>query len=125
MKRVISVILALLAGILFPVLIWVALFVAVRKPLLHVLNRIGSTVLALILGIFFPVLLWVGFGVAAKYKMREWRLRRVSARSIGEILATAKLAIQCETDGGESMASAVFERRPMAEIRQILVRAGL
>ncbi|MDP2917707.1 MAG: hypothetical protein Q8O16_07260 [Dehalococcoidia bacterium] len=125
MRRVISVVLAILAGILFPLLIWVALFIAVRKPLLHVLKRAGSAALALLAGIFSPVLVWVGFGVALSHKIRDGRLRRVSNRTVGEILAAARLKVQWEAYEGESAASAIFGRQPISEIRQLLTRVGL
>lgn len=125
MKRVISVVLAVLAGILFPILIWVALFIAVRKPVLYALRLTRSVALALLAGIFSPVLIWVSLSVALRHRIREWRLQQVSARTVGEILAAAKLTIQWETPEGESEVAAIFVKQPVSEIRQILVRVGL
>ena len=59
MKRVAYAALFLLAGILFPVLIWVGLFVAIHQPLVRAARRIGSVVLALLLSILTPILIWV------------------------------------------------------------------
>lgn len=55
-----------IAGILFPVLIWVALFIAVRRPLLQVARRVASLALALVGGVLFPVLIWVALFVTVR-----------------------------------------------------------
>lgn len=124
MRRVAYGFLFLLAGILFPVLIWVALFVAMRKPLLHSMRRFASAVLALLAGIFFPILIWVGFGVAVKQWVQERTFGREPVRTVGDILAAAGLKIQWETPGARS-AAAVFAKPPMSEIRELLARTGL
>ena len=80
MKRVGSVVLALLAGILFPVLIWVALFVVIREPLLQAVRRAGSATLALLAGISAPVLIWVGFTVAIRELLLRWWERRAALK---------------------------------------------
>ena len=76
MKRVAYMGLFFLASILFPILIWVALFVAIREPLLRAVRRVGSVVLALLAGISVPVLIWVGFTVAIRELWLRWRERR-------------------------------------------------
>lgn len=80
MKRVGSALLALLAGILFPVLIWVALFVVIREPLLQAVRRAGSATLALLAGISAPVLIWVGFTVAIRELLLRWWERRAALK---------------------------------------------
>jgi len=60
-------------AILFPVLIWVALFAAVREPLLRAMRRAAYAALFFLAGISMPVLIWVGFAVA----IREPLLRGV------------------------------------------------
>ncbi len=114
-----------MAGILFPVLIWVALVVAIREPLLRTLTRVSYAVLFFLVGIFMPVLIWVGLGVSVNQWVRQSILRQEPARTVGEILAAAGLMIQWEGTGGEAMAAPVFVRQPMSEIRELLARAGL
>jgi hypothetical protein len=77
MRRFGSVLLAIIAGMLFPVLIWVALFLAIREPLLVAAKRFGSVVLALLAGMLAPVLIWVGCTVTIRellHRRRESRL---------------------------------------------------
>jgi hypothetical protein len=125
MREVLSVVLALLAGVLFPVLIWVALFVAIREPLLQAARRVASVVLALLAGVLFPVLIWVGLVVAINHLVRG-RIRQVGlAPAIDDILAAAGLTIQRGPLEGSPVAVPVFAKQPMSEIHGLLARAGL
>lgn len=76
-KRVAFAALFFLVAILFPVLIWEALFVAVRQPLLRAAKRAGYASLFLLAGISMPVLIWVGF-VAAMRRPLLQAVRRVA-----------------------------------------------
>ena len=80
MKRVAYAALFFLAGILFPVLIWVGLFVAIRQPLVRAARRVGSVMLALLLGMLAPILIWVGFGVAIRQLLLRWWERRAALK---------------------------------------------
>lgn len=80
MRRVGSLMLALLAGILFPVLIWVALFVTIRKPLLRAVRRAAAVLLALLAGILAPVLIWVGITVTIRELWLRWWTRRAALK---------------------------------------------
>ena len=62
-----------LAGILFPVLIWIGLFVAIREPMLHVARRVAYGALFFLVGISMPVLIWVGYAVAIRALLLRWR----------------------------------------------------
>lgn len=124
MKRVGHILLFLLVGILFPVLIWVALFVAIREPLLQAMKRVAWAALGLLTGIFFPLLIWVGLGVAVKQWMQERKLQREPGRAIAEILAAAGLPVQWAVEDS-ALDAAVFLKRPMPEIQGLLARAGL
>ncbi len=55
-----------LVALLFPVLIWVALFVAIRAPLLRAVKRAGYAALFFLAGVSMPLLIWVGFVVAMR-----------------------------------------------------------
>jgi len=66
MRRVAYVGLFFLAGILMPVLIWVALFVAIRQPLLRAMRRVGYAMLFFLVGILMPVLIWVALVIAMR-----------------------------------------------------------
>lgn len=124
MKRVGYILLFLLVGILFPVLIWVALFVAIREPLLQAMKRVAWAALGLLTGIFFPLLIWVGLGVAVRQWIRERMLQREPGRTIAEILAAAELPVQWAAED-RTPEAAVFLKRPMLEIQGLLARAGL
>jgi len=73
MRRVAYGVLFFFVAILFPLLIWVALFVAIRKPLLQVMKRVAYATLFFLVGVFMPILIWVAFVVA----IREPLLRGV------------------------------------------------
>lgn len=81
MRRVGSVLLALLAGILMPVLIWVALFAAIRQPLLRAVRRVGSVLLALLAGILWPVIAWVALFATIRLMLLQWREKRAAKRA--------------------------------------------
>jgi len=124
MRRVMYGLLFFLAGVLMPVLIWVALFVAVREQLVYAMKRSVYAVLFFLTGVFMPVLIWVGFFVAIKQWARERVPRRKAERTIGEILSAARLTIQW-APGGKQLALTVFGRRPMSEIEELLARTKL
>ncbi len=92
MRRVGHIMLALLAGILAPVLIWVAFGVAIRKPLLQwwqrkavlkpatvrqrrfgALGKASSVLLAFLTTILAPVLIWVALAIAVRELLLRWR----------------------------------------------------
>ncbi len=125
MKRVGYGVLFLLVGVLFPVLIWVALFAAIREPLLQAMRRVASAILALLAGIFFPLLIWVGLVVALRQWVRERIFQREPGHTVAEILAAARLPIQWAPTADESVAAAVFLKHPMSEIQELLARAEL
>lgn len=87
------------------------------------MKRIGYAALFFLVGIFFPLLIWVALGVALYQWSRETALRRL--RTVDDILAAAGLPIQWAATGDDSLATAVFRRRPMSEMRGLLARAGL
>lgn len=66
-----------LVAILFPILIWVALFVVAREPLLRGVRRAAYATLFLLAGISMPLLTWVGFVVAMRKPLLQ-ALRRVA-----------------------------------------------
>ena len=68
-KRFAYIALSLLASVLFPILIWVALFMALREPVLQALRRIAYLALPFFAGILFPVLIWVGLFAAIREPM--------------------------------------------------------
>ena len=76
MKRVGYAALFFLVGILFPVLIWVALVVAIRRPLLQAVRRVGYAALFFLAGVFMPILIWVAFAVAIRQPLLRWWERR-------------------------------------------------
>ena len=76
MRRTGATILALLAGILMPVLIWIALFVATRRRLLQAAKRVAYTVLFFLAGVLYPVLIWVAFVVATRKPFLQWWQRK-------------------------------------------------
>ncbi len=125
-KRVGTVSLAIVTGILFPVMIWVGLFTAIRRPLLQAMKRAGATALALLSGVFFPVLIWAGLVAATRELFLRWiRMQREAARTVGEILASAGISMQPEIGGNGTAVALVFAPRPISEIRELLVTAGL
>lgn len=76
MKRIGTNLLALLAAVLFPLLIWVGLFVAIRPRLARATRRVGSLALVVLAGVFTPVLIWVGLFIALKERFQEWELKQ-------------------------------------------------
>ncbi len=87
------------------------------------MKRTAYVALFFLVGIFFPLLIWVALGVVLYQWSREMALRRL--RTVGEILAAARLPIQWATPGDDSLATTMFPKRPVAEMRELLVRAGL
>ena len=94
MKRVGYAAMFFLAGILFPVLIWVALFVAIRQPLVRAARRVGSVMLALLLGMLAPILIWVGLFLAIRYLLLWWREERLQyTMAWGEAISKIKVLV--------------------------------
>ncbi len=125
MKRMGAIMLALLAAILAPVLIWVGLFVVIRQPILRVMRRVGVFALVFLASVSAPVLIWVGLFVALKERVQEYQLKRAPARTIAEILGAAGLSVQQAAFPGEMLEDTIFMPRPMSEIHGIFARAGL
>jgi len=71
MRRIGYTALFALAGILMPVLIWVALFVAIRQPFLRAMRRVGYAMLFFLVGILMPVLIWVALVIAMREPLRQ------------------------------------------------------
>ena len=86
------------------------------------MKGIGYAVLFLLASSLFPVLIWVGIGVAAKHWIQEKMLERQPGRTVGKILASAGLRVE---SGAELLASALFVKQPMSEIRKLLARAEI
>lgn len=125
MKRIGAVMLALLAGISIPILIWVGLFVAIRQPMLRVMKRVGVYSLVLLASFSTPILIWVGLFVALKERAQERQLKRLPSRTVAEILSAAGLSIQKAAFLEETVYNTLFVPRPMTEIHGMLARAGL
>jgi len=125
MKRISANLLALLAAILFPLLIWVGLFVAVRPRLARATRRIGSLALVFFAGVFAPVLIWAGLFIAVKERFQEWELKRSPARTIAEIMEAAGLAVEVVHITEELPTDVIFTPRPLHEIHSIFARAGI
>ncbi|MBA7628765.1 hypothetical protein ES703_36260 [subsurface metagenome] len=89
------------------------------------MKRVAYAVLFLLAGVLFPILIWVGLGVAMSQWVRERRLEREPGRTVGEILVAAGFPIQWAATADEPVAAAVFLKRPMSEIQELLARAGL
>ena len=87
------------------------------------IKRTAYVALFFLVGIFFPLFIWVALGVALYQWSREMALRRL--RTIDEILAAAGLPIQWAATGDNSLAPAMFPKRPASEMRELLARAGL
>jgi len=85
----------------------------------------GKVILALLGGVLMPILIWVALGVAVSERVRERRLQRKPAPTIGEVLAAAGLTIQGEATTGEAVAAKVFMQQPVPEISKLLAKAGL
>ena len=87
----------------------------------------------LILGVVVFIILAPAFtfgGMASKLYERVFArqrkaIRREPGRTVAEILAAAGLPIQWQTTGDKSLAAAVFAKRPMSEIQELLARAEL
>ncbi|MFC1956215.1 hypothetical protein ACFLWZ_06860 [Chloroflexota bacterium] len=73
--------------------------------------------------IFYPLLFRIGFGGNLNGWVRERELKR--PHTVSEILACAGLMIHWESPETESLATAMFMKQPMSEIRELLARAGL
>jgi len=86
------------------------------------MKRAGYGLLFFLCGIFFVILIWVGLALAVKERVRQRILERRPARPIGDILASAGIGV---TFGDRSLATAMFMRRPMPEIWELLQRAEL
>lgn len=125
MRRVLSTLLALLAGILFPVLIWVGLFVAIRPGLVRVASKARGVALALAAAMFVPLLIWIGLFVALKEWVHEWQLQRAPSRTITDIMQAAGLNLQSVPISEEPVADIRFVPRSISEIHDIFARAGL
>lgn len=125
MKRLASVSLALLAVVLFPLLIWAALFAATRQPLLQAAKRFGAVLLALLASVSAPILIWVGVGVAAAQRIRERRLELKPFRTIEELLTAAGLRVRSELLEGVAPVELVLARQPLSDIQELIARAGL
>ena len=87
------------------------------------MKQIAYAALFFLVAIFFPLLIWVALGVALYQWSRETALRRL--RTVGEILAAAGLPIQWAATRDDSLATAVFPKRPVSEMQELLARAGL
>lgn len=126
MKRTLAIFLALLAAVLFPILIWVGLFIVIREPLLGVIKQAGVIALVFLAGIITPVLIWVGLFAALKQLGEEYRLRRSPSRTIDEVFGMAGLSVQ-RVGFPEKLGErkAIFNPRPMSEILGIFTQAGL
>lgn len=85
----------------------------------------GKVSLALLGGALMPILIPMALGVAVNQRMRERRLQREPAPTIGEILETAGLTIQGEATTDKAVAAKTFVRQPVSEIGKLLARAGL
>jgi len=85
----------------------------------------GKVILALLGGVLMPILIWVALGVAVNQRLRERRVQRKPAPTIGEILVAAGLTIQGEATTGKAMAARVFMQQPVSEVGKLLARAGL
>ena len=114
MKRVASVVLALLAGILFPILIWVGSVVAIRGLLLQwwvrkaalkpatirqrrfgALMRVQSIVAALLAAILMPVLIWVALFVAIRELLARWRESRLPSMLVCRVNTDCSPGFMC------------------------------
>jgi hypothetical protein len=125
MKRIFSILLALLAAVLFPVLIWVGLFIAIRPRLVRVTKKVGGIALALLAGVSVPVLIWVGLFVALKERAQEWQLGRTPPRTITEILHAAGITLQHADFPEGIVAKTRFVPKSIPEIHGMFSRAGL
>ena len=124
MKRIGANLLALLAAIVAPLLIWVGLFVAIRQPLVRAAKRIGSLALVFLAAVSTPVLIWIGLFAAIYEWRQEWQIRRAPARTVGELINSAGVSVQ-RAPYDKTPAEAIFVPRPMPELHGLLVRAGL
>lgn len=104
MKRFLFAAMFFSAAVLMPILIWVALAVAVRKLLLQSIRRtrlirsewgininkpsgpsvITIPIFMLFIGVLMPLLIWVAFASITREMLLRWRQRRLpSARVCG------------------------------------------
>lgn len=125
LRRVRNLMMALLAGVLAPIIIWVALFVAIRKPLFRALRRAGAIALAVLAGMLAPIIIWVALAVAVKELFQVWRLRRAPARTIDEVLAAVGLTINRKATAEPVPLMIAFPLLPLSDVPRILTQAGL
>lgn len=125
MRRVVNAMLALLAGILVPFIIWAALFSATRKPLARALRRAGAVALALLAGILAPLIIWIALAVAVKEQFQLWRLRRAPARTVDDVLMAAGLTVNRAAIAEPIPIMSAFPVLPISEVPGLLARAGL
>lgn len=125
MRRVRNAMLALLAGILVPFIIWAALFAAIRKPLAQALRRAGAVALALLAGILAPLIIWVALAVAVKEQVQLWRLRRAPARTVDDVLTAAGLILNRTAIVEPVPVMAAFPLISVSQVPSLLARAGL
>jgi hypothetical protein len=124
MKKVGAALLALLCAVIFPLLIWVGLFIAIRPVLARAMRKVAGPVLALLAGVAAPLLIWVGLFVALKERYQEWQIQRSPSRTIGQLLHDAGISVQRVPYPEDPLVETVFAPRPMTEIHGMLARAG-
>ena len=89
------------------------------------MRRIGALMLALLAGILVPIVIWVALVAAVIKLVQEWRLKRAPARTVGEILGAAGIAIQWAGYSTlETPAAAIFMSGPVS-VHELLARADL
>ena len=127
MKRVAYAALFFLAGILFPVLIWVGLFVAIRQPLVRAARRVGSVMLALLLGMLAPILIWVGLFVAIREPLLQTsrRFASVILALLAGVLFPVLIWVGLVVAVSQWIQEGIPQREPARTIGEILAAAGL
>ena len=123
MRRVAYAVLFFFVGILFPVLIWVALAIAIRELLLRWrerravlkpatvrqqrfggLGKVATVALAILVAILTPVLIWVALAIAIRELLLQWRGSRLPSTMVcpigtgcqpGSICATGRPGYIC------------------------------
>jgi hypothetical protein len=125
MKRIVGNLLAFLAAILFPLLIWVGIFVIIRPSLVRAARRIGTLAIVLLSGVFAPFLIWLGLFVAIKERYQEWKIKRSPSRTVAEIMEAAGVTVDGTSVTEQSPRDVIFNPRPLMEIRGMIARAGI
>ena len=127
MRRVAHGALFFLAGVLFPILIWVALFVALRKPILQALKRLAYGALFILAGILFPVLIWIGLFVAIRMPLLEAtkKIASVLLALLAGILFPVLIWAGLFVSVNQWLRERVLWREPARTIDEILSAAGL